>query len=580
MSINVNNLSKAELAKLALKNNSQQTQTANKPSFMTSNGSLFNAPGASGIKTDNQKFDAKDLEKVSQINNAADGRAAAASAGEIQNGTKVYTKETEDNTKQSDKLKKDAAKLDKQIGQDDKKFTKTNLKFEATLTKNNQEITKLIKSADESSQNVNDLMKEYESLTGGDKTGVGTSSAFSLQLGGQQPTGTRGAGNEDPNADRLKELESQIDSHVKLSDGYGNRITTLQQSSGRVAKQRNANVNSYIKTTNVRQGQLEENKSTNEKIIDTANKVEEIATMTKEVGTTVNYAGRGLVVLSSASFIAPPVAAALATTGGIMQKVGTTTELVGNYGIAAANVTKSVAYAADGNLAGALQSAGTAVMSGAAAVKGTKEFSKNMDAIDGQVAGAKEKITANAAAKETVKEMKESGDLKAVMDETGMSKKQIKQGISANMQEGLDGSEITAGNINGKVDELKAGAQTTYNTDGSVKNLGYIDQTQGDWTAAGGNNNLAGKAKKEVTNKYNTTLAEKTGSSAANNTGVNAGKLSGAFTAMGSQPAQNNPQQTTTSTGRKGTATYDTRTGARAQQILAKSQKRRAGMYA
>ena len=36
-----------------------------------------------------------------------------------------------------------------------------------------------------------------------------------------------------------------------------------------------------------------------------------------------------------------------------MQKVGTVVEMVGNYGQTAANLTKTAAYAADGNLTGA-----------------------------------------------------------------------------------------------------------------------------------------------------------------------------------------------------------------------------------
>ena len=56
MSINVNNLSKADLVKLAMKSQSGKTAAANQPSYMTKNGSIFNAPNA---KQTTQTKDAK-----------------------------------------------------------------------------------------------------------------------------------------------------------------------------------------------------------------------------------------------------------------------------------------------------------------------------------------------------------------------------------------------------------------------------------------------------------------------------------------------------------------------------------------
>ena len=56
MSINVNSMNKADLVKLAMKKQSGKTATANQPSYMTKNGSIFNAPNA---KQTTQTKDAK-----------------------------------------------------------------------------------------------------------------------------------------------------------------------------------------------------------------------------------------------------------------------------------------------------------------------------------------------------------------------------------------------------------------------------------------------------------------------------------------------------------------------------------------
>lgn len=70
MSINVNNLSKADLVKLAMKSQSGKTTSANQPSYMTKNGSIFNAPNA---KQTTQTKDAKPTtvsEGIEKLKNA------------------------------------------------------------------------------------------------------------------------------------------------------------------------------------------------------------------------------------------------------------------------------------------------------------------------------------------------------------------------------------------------------------------------------------------------------------------------------------------------------------------------------
>ena len=70
MSINVNSMNKADLVKLAMKKQSGKTATANQPSYMTKNGSIFNAPNA---KQTTQTKDAKPTnvsDGIQKLNNA------------------------------------------------------------------------------------------------------------------------------------------------------------------------------------------------------------------------------------------------------------------------------------------------------------------------------------------------------------------------------------------------------------------------------------------------------------------------------------------------------------------------------
>ena len=100
-------------------------------------------------------------------------------------------------------------------------------------------------------------------------------------------------------------------------------------------------------------------------------------------------------------------------------KIGKVTDMVGQYGQAAANVTKTAAYAADGNLAGALQSAAAAIQTGAAAGKSTANLKNDFKAIDDAAQKATEKAAANEAAKQAV-ETKQNDAVKKLAEQEGI----------------------------------------------------------------------------------------------------------------------------------------------------------------
>lgn len=69
MSINVNNLSKADLVKLAMQKQSGKISTANQPSYMTKNGSIFNAPNLQNTAQTTKSEKTSTSDGIAKLNN-------------------------------------------------------------------------------------------------------------------------------------------------------------------------------------------------------------------------------------------------------------------------------------------------------------------------------------------------------------------------------------------------------------------------------------------------------------------------------------------------------------------------------
>ena len=76
MSINVNNLSKADLVKLAMNKQSGKTTAANQPSYMTKNGSIFNAPNAKQTAQTKESKPTTLSEGIEKLNNTKNSQEA------------------------------------------------------------------------------------------------------------------------------------------------------------------------------------------------------------------------------------------------------------------------------------------------------------------------------------------------------------------------------------------------------------------------------------------------------------------------------------------------------------------------
>ena len=431
---NVYNQGKINAIKLNLGAQAKKA-SANKPAYMQMTGSIFDAPGvknsasstanslndlntskslselnASGETTGSSKSSTDDIKS---IDNASDGKAAAASAESSADEVKSLTKDTQNDQKTVEKFDSDAQKLDKQIEKNDKKFQTQLKKQENDLKKDTQKLEKLVKESEEAQTEVDNAQNELDSLLG--------SASFSIN---RDPNSGEAS---NPNQDRINELQTIIGANATLLQSNGQQIYSLQRSSSRtITKMTKTNAN-YVKVNQQNSKAIAQNQSKTDKVIEVATNIEQISALVSQTGQAVNYAGKGLVALGSAMSWAAGAGAALIATGQVMQKVGTVVEMVGNYGQMAANVTKTAAYAADGNLAGALTSAAGAIQTGAAAVKSTKDLGNTFEQINEQANQATQKLAANTAARETVKDM-------SAEELGGMSKKQARKSVSAQLQ--------------------------------------------------------------------------------------------------------------------------------------------------
>ena len=578
---NVYNQSKINAIKLNLGVQAKKA-SANKPAYMQMTGSIFDAPGVknSATATANSLNDLNTSKSLSELNaseettgssksstediksidNAADGKAAAASAESSAGEVESLTKDTQNDQKTVEKFDSDAQKLNKQIEKDDKKFQTQLKKQENDLKKDTQKLEKLVKESEEAQTEVDNAQNELDSLLG--------SASFSIN---RDPNSGE---TSNPNQDRINELQTIIGANATLLQSNGQQIYSLQRSSSRtITKMTKTNAN-YVKVNQQNSKAITQNQSKTDKVIETATSIEQISALVSQTGQAVNYAGKGLVALgatmSSNPFTAA-VGAALISTGNVMQKVGTVVNMVGNYGQMAANVTKTAAYAADGNLAGALTSAASAIQTGAAAVKSTKDLGNTFEKINEQANQATQKLAANTAARETVKDM-------STEELGGMSKKQARKATAAKLQAQMADGTISTdakwakGQLNDLTEQItsvpKDGTSIAQQALNSSKTQ-FADAV----TSAGGSikdgvvSGLDKKAKKEINNKVKTGFTNTATDTVKSSKKFDWGKLANGLQATAAKLGSQNTQQTTQNTTKPAPAQWDLSSDSKFQKI-------------
>lgn len=585
----VNNLSLAEITKLAMAKKGQGTSSAQKPAWMTQDGSIWNAPKLEAPKPKNindltsldaSKMTSKkeceqalsDIQNFTQgspilnsmfkskiqeittkknefsiqesqqnLQNIAEGRSAeteetASSSGASKEGEQTkkaedisasegramaadMNKQTSDMKSQTAAVKKDgetansyakdAQKDEKTLQKEQKKLDKQYKKEEKSIKKNQQQIAKLTESLNAENEEVTALQSELQSLMSANSTGVGVNSAFSLSLAGtEEYQQDQQAMAEDPNAERIAELQGQISTKSASMQKTGKKIGKLQTSTNKQIKTMHKVTLKYMANVQNIQQVQETHKKASDNILEVTTKIEDGVTLFTTAATTVKYTGMALIALGSSTSWCFGAGAALIAAGQVMEKAGTVGETIGQYAQLAVNVTKTACYAAQGNIAGALTSAGAAVMAGTSAIKGSQEWGKSFAEIDDKATEATQKLAANVTAKETVSQMADSGAL------GNLTKKQAKNIAKAGAMEQLQGQTAETikdsfkdgvGNI---ADKAKAGATAAVDsaveaTKGLSKEAIKEGIKKGTIQVAGNSSSLVKQAAQELKQEMN-----------------------------------------------------------------------------
>lgn len=563
-------MNKADLVKLALKKQAGKTTSANQPSYMTKNGSVFNAPGvkntaqtkttstADGISTlnktqnpeksysnidniktadqgrkaiadlkqdietanpmqkmvlnaklnqlrekqkglANKEFEdsQRNLKSIAQGHGAIkkDGTSAAGNEKQNINGKDVSASEgramAKDAEKENAKLehqtaqtKKDARtvrnfskssqKSGKDIKKDEAKLNKEIASESAKIRQNQAAISKESQTMEQTSTEIAALQSELQSLTA-DRTGIGEKSAFSLKLAGEQNDQNGGKVNANSgNSDRIAELQNQIGVKADSMSASSQKLTKLQTSTNKSITVMHNKVTLksqyYLKTQKTIQAQQKEESG----IMKVAQKIDDISQAVTTTGSVLQKVGTGMIAAGAAMSWLGGAGAALISAGKVVKQVGSVTEMVGQYGQTAANITKAACNIAEGNFAAALQSVGTAMQTGAAAIKSTNGLKENMKAISQEAENAQTKLAAGVTARETAKQLKESGGL----DSVGLTQKEARKQIQGQLMEKAQNGQAVVSNGRLQV-ASKMGADGKF-TNGSIQltpgNLNVAEQ--------------------------------------------------------------------------------------------------------
>lgn len=448
---NVNNTNK--IVQLLKGKPTTRTRSAFTPEYMKMTGSIFSAPGVKDLqKPDdarvniaqlNQQHSLEDLEHKKKgasksgsidyenIDSASEGKAAISKGNQIKSQVKSYTQETENNTGTVNKYAQSSLRLGKQIENDDKKFAAQFKKDEKQVKKETQNLQRQVKEQEQLQKEVDNAQHELDGLLASNSFRIG---------------GSGGQGGSSQNSDRISELQTFIGAKVGLMQKNGKVIYSLQRNQNRALKRMNKTNTAYVKTNKANQKELKSQETTTQKIINVATKIEQYSAMAQSTGQLINLAGVALVALGeSTGILSFGGTSVLIPIGKAMQKIGRVVELVGQYGQCAANVTKTAAYAADGNLLGAMQSVAMAFQSGAAAIQGTKGLKGEFGKIDKQAESAKKVAETKKEVKEKTKDAKTKDEVKKALG--GKTKKEyIDDAISSSTYS--DGTQMERNNYN------------------------------------------------------------------------------------------------------------------------------------
>ena len=448
-----------------------------KPEHMRMTGSIFNAPGAKAPKPISTLAQLNTTASLADLNkkpvqktqskgpndkstpetpsSASEGRAAASKGEQQADQLRGQAAQAQAKQKVVNSYSARAQKLDASIVKDDKKFAKHLKAQEAEFKRDNQNIIKLVRENEEAQKEVDDAQHELDTLL----------ARNSFSMGGTNSS----SGSSDDQA-KITELQSFIGAKVGVMQANGKVVYSLQRSQKRMLTRMNKTNNQFVRVQKHNTKAINQQQGETNKVIKFATEVEKYSQLAQVGGQTLQTLGNLMQMAGST-----PWTAWMIPVGTVMAKVGTVLELVGNYGMTAANLTKTAAYAAEGNLMGAMQSAAMAVQTGTAAIKGTQNFKKDFAQIDTNANEVLNKNAANKAAKQKVEKMSDE-QLK------GMSRKDMRKSISNDLQAQMNGDNPTLNRAD------------LFNQDGTLSDKGRT---------------AANTSATNVTNTYTTQLGKK-----------------------------------------------------------------------
>lgn len=477
---NVGQQYKIDFAKLASSKRAGRASVTSKPSYLQMSGSIFSAPGTTtptALASENIRKSIGDFSggrrangrsstgtasgkspyDFSGIDSVSAGKAGISKINGLKSDVQAATRVSQSNARTAQRMGADANKSARAALDDDKKFKAQFQKQQSELKQTQQKTLRLIRQQEETQREVQDLQHELNSLTATNSTNM---------TGGSATAG------------RVKELQTIIGSKVGSLQQNGRAVYSLQRASNRTIRGMQRTSRNYVKAQVRNQKSVETKQSTADKIIEVATKAEAISQLVSTGGQTLKLAGVALVALGAAcngTGFGTAFGSAMIATGNVMQKIGSVAQLVGQYGSTAANLTKSVTYATQGNLQGAMQSFVSAAQTGAACVQGTMGLKGEFGEIDAAAQKATDESTIKGMAKQEVRNMSDD-DFKK--NYAGMTRKEATKALNANMQaqyESLKGNldGVTRKHVmNARSEQVKAAlkAETT-DADGNVSSI-------------------------------------------------------------------------------------------------------------
>ncbi|MDR1167642.1 MAG: hypothetical protein LBK53_01955 [Heliobacteriaceae bacterium] len=381
------------IQKITINLDSQNLLGTKKNVNMTKNGSVFNMVSTPRPQTNPANDPANDPKAgEGEGGGNSSPEVSTASATEAQGKLATLQAKTEADAQKTQTAGQNAKDLSSEINANQQSFLQLQSSKQADVDQKNKIIQKMNREMEKENAAMKSLEKDYEeALSKGDTA-------------------------------QLSYIQTQISGKTTIMDAYGRQVYTLSNANNKSINQMNKMSNQFINMQKVNQNAMKTEMSTAQKVGKVADQVDQIGQLTQSIGKALQMLGSAI---SGTGWGA--------TVGAVMINIGLVTETAGQYGSAAAQVTKTVCYASEGNYMAALQSAASATMTGCSAIEGTKNMKANFDANNQKANQVLKEKETNKAFEKMVEDGGGKDTFKTQAEELGMSPKEYENAIKERM---------------------------------------------------------------------------------------------------------------------------------------------------